>query len=455
VTATPRFQLADELLRRFAAAMRSSQLYAPGHPIITRNLTSLSAAMQLLHGLERTIIIGIVSEEVIVDDMPIAKADALGTFARRLQRVGIERISIDRGVTPEEIADLIQAVNTLERRDTLDQPFEFPQLAHIRVGRVAVDQRVEGNLEDMATIRRLYTSSVDVAEDVWDSAQTEGKPDATVARTMIDGLAQAVAENRNALLALTTLKNYDNYTFTHMVNVSILTMGQAASMGIDGALLREFGLAALMHDIGKVRTPLDILNKPDKLTDDEFVVMKRHVLDGAEILRGTPEIPALAPIVAFEHHLRLDGSGYPDRVSRPSLNLGTMICGIADVYDAMRSHRAYQQSFPTDRILQVLKRNDGQQFDQNLVRRFVQLLGIYPVGNLVRLDTGEVAVVIEVHAPEPYRPHVRVLFDRTGTKVDLPYEINLWEVEQGVDLPSSVTAPLNPADYDIDPLTLL
>jgi putative nucleotidyltransferase with HDIG domain len=455
VTATTRFQLADELLRRFAAAMRSSQLYAPGHPIITRNLTSLSAAMQLLHGLERTIIIGIVSDEVIVDDTPIAKADALGTFVRRLQRVGIERISIDRGVTPEEIADLIQSVNTLERRDTLDQPFEFPQLAHIRVGRVAVDQRVESNLQDMATIRRLYSSSVDVAEDVWDSASTEGKPDATVARTMIDGLAQAVAENRNALLALTTLKNYDNYTFTHMVNVSILTMGQAASMGIDGALLREFGLAALMHDIGKVRTPLDILNKPDKLTDDEFVVMKRHVVDGAEILRGTPEIPALAPIVAFEHHLRLDGSGYPDRVSRPSLNLGTMICGIADVYDAMRSHRAYQQSFPTDRILQVLKRNDGQQFDQNLVRRFVQLLGIYPVGNLVRLNTGEVAVVIEVHAPEPYRPHVRVLLDRAGNKVDLPYEINLWEVEQRVDLPSSVTAPLNPADYDIDPLTLL
>jgi putative nucleotidyltransferase with HDIG domain len=455
VTATPRFQLADELLRRFAAAMRSSQLYAPGHPIITRNLTSLSAAMQLLHGLERTIIIGIVTDEVIVDDMPIAKADTLGTFVRRLQRVGIERISIDRGVTPEEIAELIQAVNTLERRDTHDQPFEFPQLAHIRVGRVAVDQRVEGNLQDMATIRRLYSSSVDVAEDVWDSAQTEGKPDASVARTMIDGLAQAVAENRNALLALTTLKNYDNYTFTHMVNVSILTMGQAASMGIDGALLREFGLAALMHDIGKVRTPLDILNKPDKLTDDEFTVMKRHVVDGAEILRGTPEIPALAPIVAFEHHLRLDGSGYPDRVSRPSLNLGTMICGIADVYDAMRSHRAYQQSFPTDRILQVLKRNDGQQFDQNLVRRFVQLLGIYPVGNLVRLDTGEVAVVIEVHAPEPYRPHVRVLFDRAGTKVDLPYEINLWEVEQGAGLPSSVTAPLNPADFDIDPLTLL
>src|SRR4029077_3043437 len=109
------------------------------------------------------------------------------------------------------------------------------------------------------------------------------------ARTTVDGLAHAVAENRTALLALTALKEYDNYTFTHMVNVSILTMGQARGLGIEGPLLRELGLAALMHDIGKVLTPLEILNKAEKLTDGEFTIMKRHTVDGAEILRKTPE----------------------------------------------------------------------------------------------------------------------------------------------------------------------
>ena len=138
-------------------------------------------------------------------------------------------------------------------------------------------------------------------------------------------------------------------------------------------------------------------------------------------------MPTLAPVVAFEHHLRLDGTGYPSRVKRDALNLGTMLCGIADVYDAMRSQREYQQAFPTDRILAVLKRNDGTQFDQHLVRRFVQLLGIYPPGNLVRLTTGEIAVVLQVHAPDPHRPRVRVLFDADGTRLDLPYERNLWE----------------------------
>ena len=240
-----------------------------------------------------------------------------------------------------------------------------------------------------------------------------------------------------------------------MVNVSILTMGQARGLGIDGALLREFGLAALMHDIGKVRTPLEVLNKPDKLTEAEFVIMKRHVVEGAEILRATPDIPALAPVVAFEHHLRIDGSGYPDRVTRPALNVGTMLCGIADVYDAMRSQRAYQQAFPSDRILQVLKRNDGTQFDQHLVRRFVQLIGIYPIGNLVRLNTGEIAVVRQIHAPDPYRPQVRVLFDSAGVRIELPYDVNLWEVQPEQSLPSSIVAPLDPADYQIDPLLLM
>ena len=450
----PRLQLADELLRRFAASLRSAQLYSPGHPIIGRNLESLSAAFQMLHSLQPTVTIGLVGEEVIVDDMPMAKADTLGPFVRRVQQAGVERITVDRGVTVDEITEFLAAITTIDARDG-DAADTFPAMAHIRVGRVTVEQRVEGSLTDMATIKRLYNDAVSVAGDIWDSAQTEGRPDATAARSMIDGLAQAVAQNRTALLALTTLKNYDNYTFTHMVNVSILTMGQARGLGIDGSLLREFGLAALMHDIGKVRTPLDVLNKPDKLTDEEFVIMKRHVVDGAEILRMTPDVPALAPVVAFEHHLRIDGSGYPSGVTRSALNIGTMLCSIADVYDAMRSQRRYQQAFPTDRILAVLKRNDGTQFDQHLVRRFVQLIGIYPAGNLVRLNTGEVAVVMNVYAPDPYRPHVRVLIDRDGKRLELPYELNLWEASEDLQRPASVVAPLDPADYAFDPLLLM
>ena len=148
--------------------------------------------------------------------------------------------------------------------------------------------------------------------------------------------------------------------------------------------------------------------------------MMKHPVDGAEMLRRRLELPPLAAIVAFEHHLRVDGTGYPAGVARPSLNLATQLCSIADVYDAMRSQRSYQQAFPTDRILAVLQQNDGKRFDQRLVRRFSQLMGIYPAGNLVRLDTGALAVVLRIHAPDPSRPVVRVIVGPDGRRLATP-----------------------------------
>ena len=452
MTVQARTQLAEELLRRLAASLRAGQLYSRGHPLITRNLDALGRAIEGLHDAVPSIVIGLVGDEVIVDDVPVPGGGALVTFVRRLRQIGIERITIDRGVQPDEIAALAGFVADAPPADTGSE--QFPSLPHIRVGRVKVAERVEGATADMATFQRLYNDAVQSAQQVWESTQSEGQPDSKVARTVVDGLAEAVSHNRPALMALTALREYDNYTFTHMVNVSILTMAQARALGIDGPLLREFGLAALMHDIGKVKTPIDILTKADVLTPDEFAIMKRHVVDGAEILRATPDMPALAPVVAFEHHLRLDGSGYPE-VTRSTLNLGTMLCSIADVYDAMRSQRAYQQSFPTDRILAVMQKNDGRQFDQHLVRRFAQLVGVYPVGNLVRLTTGEVAVVVRTHAPDPFHPHVRVVLDHHGVRVNPPTDVNLWELaHQGAPAPE-ITGPVAPEDVGIDPLSLL
>ncbi len=307
----------------------------------------------------------------------------------------------------------------------------------------------------MAAIRQLYASAVTAAETAWESAAVEGKPDVPAALHAVEGLADAVTQNRTALVALTAMRNYDNYTFTHMVNVSILTMGQARALGIEGRLLREFGLSALMHDIGKVRTPKEILQKPERLTEQEFVIMRRHPVEGAEILRRTPEMPILAPVVAFEHHLRMDGTGYPEGAKRSALNLGTMICSIADVYDAMRSQRAYQQAFPTDRVLAVLKKDDGAHFEAQLVRRFVQLLGIYPPGTLVKLASESVAVVTRVHAPDPYRPRVKVLFGPDGARYDTPIERNLWERAPDGSPLDSVLSPLDATLYGVDPLDFL
>ena len=181
--------------------------------------------------------------------------------------------------------------------------------------------------------------------------------------------------------------------------------------------------------------------------------MRMHVVDGAEILRRTPEMPAIAPVIAFEHHLRLDGTGYPFGVSRSGLNVGTMLCSIADVYDAMRSQRAYQQAFPSDRILEVMKRSDGQQFDQHLVRRFTQLLGIYPPGNLVRLDDGALgggdggARAGSVQAARESDRHA----ERASTSTRRT-KSTCGKSPTEAPGPKSVKAPLDPAEHGIDPL---
>jgi putative nucleotidyltransferase with HDIG domain len=457
-------RIAEDFMRRLAAALRSAQLYAPTHPLVQRAFDGLDESITQLLVDQPSIAVGIIGQEIVVGDVPLPRAaESMGEMIRRLKSLGIERIAFDRGVTPEELQTLALTIAHPERRpgqlesgaEPADPLAVLNSLPHIRVGRIQTAERKETSAADVATIRRLYTDATNVAGAVWELAKTEGTPDPRAARALVDSLAQAVSANRTALIALTALKHYDNYTFTHMVNVSILTMSQARALGVDGATLRELGLAALMHDIGKVRTPTDILNKTDKLTDDEFAVMRMHVVDGAEILRRTPELPAIAPVIAFEHHLRLDGTGYPFGVSRSGLNLGTMLCSIADVYDAMRSQRSYQQAFPSDRILAVMRRNDGQQFDQHLVRRFTQLLGIYPPGNLVRLDDGALAVVTAVHAPDPYKPRVKVIVTPAGDRLDRPYEINLWEAHAGGQGPKMVQAPLDPAEHALDPLSYL
>jgi putative nucleotidyltransferase with HDIG domain len=454
-------RLADDLVRKLASALRGAQLYAEGHPLVGRNISHFADAVSALLEHQPQLTIGLVADEVVVDDAPVPKGSGvLGELHHRLQRRGIQRIGISRGVSADEVALMVRAINAAEFGDDRGLPlrrlpdggFELP---HIHVGRIRIEERLEASVADMATIRRLYSDAVSTADRIWESARANGLTSAEEVRQVVQSLAQAVSQNRTALLSLTALRNYDNYTFTHMVNVSILAMAQARGLGIEGPALREMGMAGLMHDIGKVRTPHHILNKPDRLTDEELVIMRRHVLDGAELLRRIPDMPAIVPVAAFEHHLRADGSGYPEGVERESLNLATQIVAIADVYDAMRSQRAYQQAHPTDRILAVLRDQNAHHFDQHLVRRFVQLLGIYPPGNLVKLNTGGSAVVSRANPGHPYRPKGRVVLDKAARPVDTPYDINLWEVPPSPDRASTVVAPADGAELGIDPLAYM
>jgi len=452
-----RIRMAEDLLRHFTASARAVQLYTLDHPIVTRAIGQLSDTLERAHVEAADVVLGIIDRQVIVDGIPVAGVHGATEAIDRFRAIGIERIAFDRGVTGEELLAFVRELAAAQPRRDGDGDDHAATLssAHIRVGRLRLQQRMESGHSDIRAIQQHYQNAVAGAEAIWEQAQAEGGPDPDLAIGLVEGLASAVGQNRRAMLALTALCRYDNYTFTHMVNVSVLTMAQARSLGVDGALLRQFGLAGLMHDIGKIRTPSEILTKPDRLTETEFAIMMKHPVEGAELLRRRLELPPLAAVVAFEHHLRVDGTGYPANVSRPSLNLATQLCSIADVYDAMRSQRAYQRAFPTDRILNVLKQNDGSRFDQRLVRRFGQLMGIYPAGNLVRLDTGALAVVLSIHAPDPSRPVVRVIVGPDGQRLPKPHDVALWVEATPDGPPPRIVSPVDPAEAGIDPLPYL
>jgi putative nucleotidyltransferase with HDIG domain len=446
---------AEELIRRLAAALRGTELYSATHPLVQRGIDSLTAAAH--EGLQGTptVIIGFLGDEVVVDGTRLAKGTAsLIGFARDLRDRGIEKVTLTRGLSRAEVVSLIAAFSDRASPVPLAERLLARGVRNVTLGRIVVDD-VSDDQAGIAAARRVYGAAVETAETLWNAAQAGDLPDPGAARKIIDGLARLVTQDRTSLMALTALKKYDNYTFTHMVNVSALAMAQARALNIDGPLLREFGFAALMHDIGKVHTPLEVLNKPGKLTKDEFDVMKRHVVDGAHILRRTPEMPALAPIVAFEHHLKQDLSGYPENIGVRKLNLCTMIVSIADVFDALRSNRPYRQGLATVRIRSIMGEQGNPAFNQALLKRFVNLMGLFPVGNLVRLNTGEIAVVTAEHPTDPFRPQVKIIMDADGVVIEAPVLANTWERDGRGEHPYAVVEAVDPESTDIDPLTFL
>jgi putative nucleotidyltransferase with HDIG domain len=446
---------AEELVRRIATAVRGADLYSPNHPLVQRGIDNLVTATQQALQSTPSIIVGFIDDEIVVDGSRLPRGTAaLVGFARDLRERDVEKITISRGITRDEIRSFVAVLGDRKTKVPLPDQLAARGVRNIALGRVVIEE-VTDDQAGIAAARRVYTTAVQTAETLWESAKAGEQPDPGAARKIIDGLARLVTQDRTSLMALTALKKYDNYTFTHMVNVAALAMAQARSLNLDGALLREFGFAALMHDIGKVNTPLEVLNKPGKLTTEEFDVMKRHVVDGAHILRRTPEMPALAPIVAFEHHLKQDLSGYPEKIGSRKLNLCTMIVSIADVFDALRSNRPYREGMATTRIRSIMGEQGNPAFNQVLLKRFVNLMGLYPIGTLVRLNTDELAVVTAEHPTDPFRPQVKIITDKSGALVEEPLLANTWDRNDKGEQPYAVVDAVDPESTEIDPLTFL
>lgn len=248
---------------------------------------------------------------------------------------------------------------------------------------------------------------------------------AEAAGELVDEISTSVMRNPGALISLARLKTADDYTYMHSVAVCALMVSLARQMGQDETTIRELGLAGLLHDLGKAMMPMDVLNKPGKLTDEEFVIMKSHPSEGHRLLVEGGAVGAIPLDVCLHHHEKVDGSGYPDRLNGEQISLFAKMGAVCDVYDAITSNRPYKIGWePSESIRKMAEWSKGH-FDERVFQAFVKSIGIYPVGSLVRLESGRLGVVTEQNPNSLLSPQVKVFFSTKAQTYIKPEVLDL------------------------------
>ena len=251
-----------------------------------------------------------------------------------------------------------------------------------------------------------------------------------VAANIIDELMR----HPDAVLHLTDIRTYDDYTFGHCVNVCVLAVLTGIALGYSRDRLRELALGCLLHDLGKMAVPAEILNKPGKFTEEEMEIVKTHTIAGFEVLRNNPGIPLLSAHIAFQHQERLNGTGYPRGLKGNEIHEYARVAAVADVYDALTSDRPYRKRMMPHEAYEIMIASIGDYFEESIIRTFFEHIALYPVGTVVKLNSGAVGVVVGCHSHMPLRPVIQVLLDADGNlpqqaKVDLTTELTIFVAE--------------------------
>ena len=330
------------------------------------------------------------------------------------------------------------------------------QVSAFKIGApVDAEQQPEVRERSKEVAKRTYTDSIAVTKDVINSVRMGKSPSLKRIKRAVQGIVDQILTEETSLLGLTTIRDYDEYTFTHSVNVCIFSVALGRRLGFTKLQLYDLGLAALFHDIGKSRVPLDVLNSTAKLTDAEWRLMAAHPWNGVLALfkmRGQQELPYRSMVVAYEHHMKRDLTGYPRPVRERAMSIFSKIVAVADGFDAATSRRSYQTvPLSPAAVLAEMRDNANRGMDPVIVKAFINLTGIYPVGTLVVLDTFELALVHAVNpAPEALsRPIVRIVGDDRGNLLSPGHLVDLAERDEGGVFARTIIKTANPDDYGI------
>lgn len=350
-----------------SAAVNMRTLYPANHPRVLHGVDQiLSAFHQLLEKRkEDSITYVLVGDDLVAGEEVIRKTTLpVREFIGLLNRRGIERLTFGAGIDIDELRAFVEALAS-------GQPFK--NSGHIVVGRARV---VLGEEEKAGDKRRELSEQIEIVRDAWAQFRVERKLPIDQLEELVWSLIDSVARTTRSMLPLAQLKQHDEYTFVHSVNVSLLVLTQARCFGIWGPTLHAFGMAALLHDLGKLVIPIEVLNKPGKLESAEWETMKGHAAEGAWFLSEIEGAPQLAAVVAFEHHLRYDEQPNYPLLTTPRLpNLASRMTAIADMYDAVSTVRPYQEPMCRAAAFELLKKRSGTFYDPVLTANFIRMIG--------------------------------------------------------------------------------
>lgn len=275
--------------------------------------------------------------------------------------------------------------------------------------------------------------------------------DTPAAKQAVAACVDSVMDNKDAMLLLTRLRHKDEYTSEHSLNVAIISIAFGRHVGMDRTQLNEIGLCGLLHDMGKMLTPNEVLNKPGRLTDEEMEIIKQHPADGKEILIATNDVIDDVIDVAFGHHERLNGTGYPRGVASKELSLYTRMVTIADVFDAITGDRVYSRGKTAEDALSIIHRGSASSFDAPLVIKFIENIGTYPLGTIVETHNGEVGIVVQNNPSHRLRPRIKLLLDEEKLPLGKSRIIDLGQVEKDArGTPYLIKTSHNPGSFGVD-----
>ncbi len=376
----------SRVIAQLTAAVTNTGLYSATHPQVAAYTEKAYEVLADLLKLKPEITILLIGDDLVADNKPLSSGGAyIDHFVRILRKKAVERMTFVSGLPTTELQGLI--------RD-LASPDAVAVRSHtcIKLGKVELRvKKGDGQIispvaespsevspgapqEDLQALLALTATELDELKDLYLRIKKHKQIDVRGVDDIVRGFISGFRKEINPLGILASLKSAHEYTFTHVTNVGILTISQAETLGFTGEHLHQVGVASLLHDVGKLFIPEEILNKPAALTGDERKIIETHTVKGARYLMGLEGIPKLAVLAAMEHHLKYDGTGYPSIKGGWRPNIVSQMISISDVFDAMRSRRSYQEPRPLEKIVEILQKGSGISFNPRLVQHFLKLI---------------------------------------------------------------------------------